>query len=480
MVAVEPLPQTALPLPRLRQHRPSSQLQYAVVATRWLFPGMCAYLAAQAYLIPIVAAGPSWSLWPRLADLAVAVLGLALLLGLPRQGAIRPIAYRILVGLAVTWCVALASFCVSTLLLPRLFESAPPTSQGLMWGAYQLIRLGQFVLLYFVAAAVPITRNRRRILDALTICVLLFVCGGVILQYVGVLTTEMLVGHLPSDPGVSGPWASFGEDSERGLGTISYNHAYVGCQLMLLYVLRLSLSGSRFDGLNVGLLVLTLAAVFLCGSRASFGGMLVLVASNVWLWIQLGHGRAIMAWVTLLAVVLCPITVWPSTRPTANLAAGDGDDANLIARQLTTFEGYDAGNLAGRADIWSHRIGYLNERPWRWILGTGFGSAIVSGGQGHNQILNTIGETGVVGLAVAGVLAGTILVSLWKIEGDGRPLFWGSLALAVTSLTQETFYPVPALGHFLGFYLFTLAIALRMAEDAHHGSVPQRRGTQRA
>jgi hypothetical protein len=108
----------------------------------------------------------------------------------------------------------------------------------------------------------------------------------------------------------------------------------------------------------------------------------------------------------------------------------------------------------------------LNQKPIRWVLGTGFGTAVdadpVLHQDAHMLPLQIIIETGVIGLIVATYLFSTILRYLYVSEVGFKPLFWATVALLIGSLTQETFYPVPALGHFIGFYLCSVAIALRM------------------
>ncbi|NUQ63586.1 MAG: O-antigen ligase family protein [Pirellulales bacterium] len=455
----------------MRQDHPALALSSAralgvAAPMRWHFLALCAYLAGQAYLIPLVAKGPSWAIWPRIADLAIGALFLAYMAWLPTGEAVSPVHRRILGSLVVGCGYCCVSFAVFTMIRPSLYGSPLPSDKASVWGVYQLVRLVQFTFLFYAVSAVPLGRARQGALATITAAVLVLLCALVPLTYFGAIDHRALVAHLPDDPGTAGPWASFGAAGDSGLGTISYNHAYVGCQLILLFVLRLSLTATRFDWINASLLVLTCLAVFLSGSRASFGAMLVLAATCMWLWTKLGHMRAIVSIAAMGCAVALIVTLAPSRQMPASVGSVLGENDEILARQFSTFQGYEAENLSGRTEIWSDRIRFLNEEPLCWVFGSGFGSAVSSGAQGHMLPLNTVLEIGAIGLLVGLVVLLRIMTALWRMEPPGRPVFWGTVALLITSLTQETFYPVPAMGHFPGFYLFTVAIALRLAADA--------------
>jgi hypothetical protein len=68
-------------------------------------------------------------------------------------------------------------------------------------------------------------------------------------------------------------------------------------------------------------------------------------------------------------------------------------------------------------------------------------------------------ETGIFGLLFFFFLFRALLQGLWKSGIMGQSLALVSLGLLVASLTQETFYPVPAAGSFLGVYLALCGIA---------------------
>lgn len=438
----------------------------AVGRTRLHFLALALYVATQVYLIPLRPLGPSWAVWPRLADGAMFLLGLAALIGLPTWRALPDSHRRILWPLFAWVGLCAVSFLTVTLLLPRLGGLTHPSDKANVWGIYQLARLVQFSLLFLLAATVPLPTVRARWLGQLTALVLGLCCVLVVTTYFGLVPHPLLVAHLPQDPDVAGPWASFGATGDSGLGTISYNHAYVACQLMLLLMLRLSLTNCQFSVSNVALVLLTLAAVFFSGSRAGFGGMLVLLGGGLLpQWIHLGYSRRLLAIATFGAAAAAATAVLPNVGALGRVAQKLEDQGAIISRQLSVLEGFRSDNLSGRTEIWAHHLEEMNRQPWRWAIGGGFGAAVAAGNQAHMLALNVVVELGLIGLAVAVWLTWCVLQGLWLNEPPGKPLFWGTLALLLTSLTQETFYPVPALGHFLGLYLVAVAIALRVASD---------------
>lgn len=193
--------------------------------------------------------------------------------------------------------------------------------------------------------------------------------------------------------------------------------------------------------------------------------MLLLVIPCIWSWIRMG-GLLPLVWTGVAGcIIFAVMLIAPSMWRIDGLDEFKHQVETIVARQTSTFEGYKADNLAGRTNIWEAHLQSLDDRPWTWMVGYGFGSAITRGNQAHMQPLNMVSEIGLIGLAIGLVLMGITLKALWDWEAAGHPMLWGTVALLFTSLTQETLYPVAAFGHFLGFYLVAVAIALRLAAD---------------
>ena len=89
----------------------------------------------------------------------------------------------------------------------------------------------------------------------------------------------------------------------------------------------------------------------------------------------------------------------------------------------------------------------------------------------HNLALHVISEMGLVGLVFIAWLWCLVLGLLWSLRTSGRALFWGSIVLLLFSMTYEVFYPIPAMQHFLAFYVAAVAIGLRTEGEALENSI---------
>ncbi|MCA9270342.1 MAG: hypothetical protein KDA41_17795, partial [Planctomycetales bacterium] len=372
---------------------------------------------------------------------------------------ISPPLRSVLRPLLLFYWASVVSFLLMTMLLPRLSSYFEPHRDTFNWGMYQLVRLTQCVLLFASVAATPLEAGRQRIIAKIAGVVLGLLCVGSVLTYTGVIPYEAVVAHLPADKGVSGPWADFGEDGD-GVGLVSYNHAYTACQLILAFAFYLSLTNHRLTATSAVLAVATNLAVFVSASRAGFGALLVLNCVLAWSWVQLGVIRPFVAAGLIGALVaMLAVTLPSDLLPRTAVKVADETEL-LVSRQLTTFSGYESKNLSGRTQIWQQHLEGLNSRPYRWLVGRGFGTAIANGNNAHMLPLNIVSEMGLAGLLVCSLVMWRILHLLWRHEPAGRPFFWGTVALLLTSMTQETFYPVPSLDHFLGYFLMCSAIVI--------------------
>ena len=101
--------------------------------------------------------------------------------------------------------------------------------------------------------------------------------------------------------------------------------------------------------------------------------------------------------------------------------------------------------------------------PLRWIIGAGFGTSAGETGNDNILYLQIINETGALGLAAFMFVIGEICRQFYRAGPSSRPMLFGTIAILVASLAQETLYPVPAMGQFIAFYTFCLALAIRPA-----------------
>lgn len=382
-----------------------------------------------------------------LSDLATGLLVLTFLLGFWHTSAVsraNEAIFRILILIFVGCVLSYVSY---------LAWITNEDAKGSSFGVYQIYRLVEFICVFWITAKIPLTLERINLLRRLVEAVLIFVCAGVILTFFSIVPLSALTAHLPQSPGIAGPWSSYasiGSLGGAGWGTVGYHHAYVAAQVLMLVSLKIHLSLNKKQFSDSVLLLVSILTCFLSESRAGLAAMLIFAIAY---WFQ----KPIYAVVTAIVAAI-GITVQLSAIETVNLTSAEG---SVIERQTTLFEASDTENLSGRDQIWMDRITFLDEEPIRWLIGSGFGSAVDSGDNAHMLPLHIIVETGLVGLLIFLFLFSKIFYYLYQCEPGVKPIFWVTVAFLVSSLTQDTFYPIPALGHFVGFYLCSLAIALR-------------------
>jgi O-antigen ligase len=409
--------------------------------TRLSFCMLAAYLLSQAYLIPIAAVGPSWAVWPRFADLAFVGLLAAAMMNSFSGGAVSAAQSALLRSLLLVYGLCCVSYGIMAVVRGETI--------AVLDGLQNLVRLGQFLLLYWLVSQIPLNAARLRILGFTVDFAFGVVCLSVVLTYFGIIPLRLLTAHLPQDPGVAGNWASFAhldkfDDVHKGLGTVSYNHGYTSILILLLLAFRLHLLAGRQSVLASVYVLVAVGATVLTESRAGLAALLLLAGVFF-----LRNPKALLGGLVLALIVVARID-WRKLDST-------------LKRQQSIVSTASDDNLSGRPYIWGTHLRSLRDHPWRVIFGGGFGSARANGrgSDSHMLYLQVLSEGGVLGLLLFFALAAQVLGSLYRYDGPGRPLLWATLALLLSSLTQETFYPMPAMGHFLGLYLVALAVALR-------------------
>jgi O-antigen ligase len=343
-------------------------------------------------------------------------------------------------------------------MFPSWIDKVDGKNTGVFFGAYQLYRLVQFIVLLWATTRITMTPDRLAILRRIVDAVLVFVCMGIVLTFFEVLPKSLLVQHLPADPAVAGPWSFYRSFYEgEGWGTIGYNHAYVGAQVLLLTSLRIHLSEKHESLTNALLLFIMMLVIFMSGSRAGLAASMAFAAAI--LWRRPTHAIAI----TTIALTLIVLTI-SFSGTAADLFKSNPILDSTAERQMQLANPTGAESLSGRDEIWRDKIIWLNEDPTRWITGTGFGSH--GHRSAHMLYLQIIAETGLIGLIVFVLLAFKVLYHLYHRERGVKPIFWATIALFFSATSQDTYYPVPQCGQFLGFYFVALVIALG-APDYH-------------
>jgi hypothetical protein len=427
-----------------------SAISLPLQATQWPFFALCCYLLSQAYTIPILPIGP-WAVWPCLSDLAAGLFVLTFLLNF-RQAPLASSANRriFLLLVLVLWS--------SILSYTWYLTWVDPAAKGVNFGIFQIYRLVQFISIFWVTTRIPFTLERINILRRIVDTVFIFVCLGIWLTYTSIVPLAAVTAHLPQ----VGAWMYYegaGEYESLGLGFVGYNHAYGAVQVLMLASLRIHLALNQDKVLsNTAFLLISIATCFVSGSRAGFAAMLFFAIVYTYRFKKIICGFILIyVMLILMLVTLIVLQLYPVNVNTF------GDSNITIRRQQALLEINDPSSFNGRDEIWAERITFLkNQDIVSLLFGTGFGSAIDSGNNAHMLYLQIILETGLVGLLLFILLFWQIIYFLNLYEsGFIKSIFWATISFLISSLTQETFYPVPALGHFLGFYLCSLAIALR-------------------
>lgn len=430
------------------ERKPAGASSLSLRRTRWLFFSLCCYLLSQGFTIPILAIGPSWAMWPTISDFAAGLLVLTFLLNSRHTPAASRAKSTIFFILIIICFGSMLSFTWN------LTWVTAEDAKGGSFGIYEIYRLVQFTCIFWVTARIPLTPERINVLRRIIEVVLIFACAGIVVTYFSIFPPSVLVAHLPQNPYIAGPWnryVSYEGLEKIGWGTIGYNHGYVAAQVFMLIILKIHLGLSKKVFSDNIFLFMSIFACFLSESRT---GLLTIILFAITCWSKKPKYAVLAAMVALIAGVTTLI-IKPDTGDSTSA------EASTFERQETLLAAGNTENLSGRDEIWMDRISFLDEEPMRWFVGSGFGSAIDSGTNAHMLPLQIVLETGLVGLLIFVVLFYKILDYLYKYETGLKPIFWGTVALLVSSLTQETFYPVPSMVHFTGFYLCSLAIALQ-------------------
>lgn len=407
--------------------------------TRWPFFWLCAYVLSQVFTIPVIAKGP-WPVWMTLSDLASVGLVCSLLplwsrLPVVSRGAER-FGYLLLLA-GAGCCTSFLLFIVAPLLLdPR----AQGTHDALLSGAVYLVRFAQFIGICLCALRIPLSPARRQWLTTLVTGTFIVVCTGIIITYFNVIPAQTFVAHLPLEENAHSPWYTFGVERASALGMVGFNHGYVALQVLGLAMLTLHLRGGGRRWVDALLIFLMVAAVFMSGSRVG------LVAGLVFAGVVLLRRPLFL--LPVIGAVLAVMLLIPEQLSEYLVPA--------LQRQSTIMTPEETGGLAGRDVIWDDTLTFLREQPHMIVTGAGLGA--LRGENAHNQYMQFIAELGLLGLLVFLALTWRVLRFARNHEAGIQPIFWGTIALLISAVTQETFYPVVAFGHFLGLYLVTVAI----------------------
>lgn len=419
--------------------------------TRWLFVGLWCYLLSQAFTVPILPIGP-WPLWPNLSDVVFVVCCIVWFLQPKSSSGLNYRNSKVFFGLVAVLVFTTISYILVTVIISNITALQLWSNKGIPTGAYYLLRLVQFAVLFRFASSIPLDHRRVDALRRLSAIVLLAVCTLSIATYFSAVSTSTLGSWLPTSMQTAGPWAAYsmGFVDGTGVGAVGYNHGYTALQITMLLAITLQLRQKHLKLSDYFLVSIGCVGVFVSGSRS---GLIGIVLFTVLFLLARPMRERLKAFfvIAVLAVAAFGFLSQPTTSQT---------ESGILARQLTVLEFHNEDNLSGRTVIWRNIVAYLNEEPLRWVFGTGFGSAFELGDNAHMLALNIVLELGMVGLIFVSVLFYKILKVLNGSLQFNRSILWVTVALLLGSFSQETFYPVSAFGHFLGLYLVGIALSL--------------------
>jgi hypothetical protein len=399
---------------------------------------LCLYVSSQAFTVPILVLGPSWAVWPTLADITGAMLFCAVVVTHLKHGTAIPDRGHSLVRFA---CLLFVMCGLSYILLMVLDTSLHPhlTGKGKPTGLFQLYRVFQTITIFWATLTIPLDKDRLRILGSLVLMALAFVGLSVLLDYYDIVPSRAYAAHLPQDISRAGYWAFYKMGAAgKGVGCLSYNHAATAAQILALAALSIHLRGSQLTKVGVIMLLFAVLCIAFTESRMGFVCMVLFVCGVIRSRPIYSAAAGITA-VTIIAIILT--------------SAGSSPIETVIDRQATIGSSYSEDGLSGRDFRWRERFDYLNEKPVRWIAGSGFGSSVEGGDWAHMQFLTLLVEGGIIALVIfcAGVVY--LLRLLKRSERGIRAITCLTLVLLFSCFTQETLYPVPVFANLLCFYM---------------------------
>ncbi|MDX1968701.1 MAG: O-antigen ligase family protein [Planctomycetaceae bacterium] len=402
------------------------------------------YLASQCYLLPFAMLGPNWALWPNAADLVCGCAGLMFLLR--RRSNPGPPAP---VEAVRRWAWAMAVLAGASLVfvgwaLPTAFTHLGADGEALEFGCFQIYRLIQFAVIVDCASRFRWNNERRRSLHRITTIALVVNCAAIVATFFKVVSPAFYAPQLTADPNVGGPWAFYHWTTD-GWGVVGYSHAYTSMEVFMLTALWIALSDQRQS--EYVYLIVSASTVVILFSR-SRAGLATIVLYAAFLWLQ----RPVVA--VIVGCLLIPLMVVALPL----LGSSSEELQDMLQRQSGVLDATNTENLSGRDEIWQRWLAEIQEKPQQWLLGAGFGAT--SGDSAHMQPLHMLIEVGLLGVFCFAAMLYQILCSLSFREAGPKPIFWALLAIFPSLMTQETLYPVHALGHFCGLTLIAIVLSL--------------------
>lgn len=332
------------------------------------------------------------------------------------------------------------------------------------FGWFQIYRVLQFLIVFIGAlvagtVALNLQAHKKVALFSLGIC-----CLGIIATGFSLIPLPLIVSHLPAnDLALSGPWSFFfnpNKSEASAWGFVGYNHAYVSLQTIGLLMLWFSLASDEWQRKRTPFLfAVSGLAVFLSESRS---GLIVFLLVFGYMLVSTRR------YLFVLAAALAALGAF-QVLSLSNLELGEADRfierAGSVVGVLDDTQRTNA--LSDRDTIWLDKLEHIEQTPGALIYGLGFGSGAMSGVNAHMLYLHVLYELGLAGLIIYMAYFFRITQLVFRLEsGFGLQTVYLLILFFVSSSTQETLYPVPALGHYLG--LLACHVGLFLGFSANH------------
>lgn len=250
------------------------------------------------------------------------------------------------------------------------------------------------------------------------------------------------------------------------LGSMSYHHGMLGTFMLIPFFLSIGqaqMTGKRIW--QIGYMVLAaifLFLVILSGTRSALLGLFITTA--IFLALNLKWKRSSLKYV--IFTIIAAIAVYYLT-PVKLLVQATFNKGNNVV---------DASSW-GRLLIWKSAWDFfINSDMLRKFFGAGFGCFflipqryVVFDGLrhsfgAHNNYLNILCETGIIGIVAFFVFFALSLRVLYKRKHPlSKSFFYATIAMLFSGLTQETFWVTTAFHNLWLIYMVVFALVLKIS-----------------
>lgn len=392
----------------------------------------------------LVARPPVWltepSVWGAIAF--ATVIGQALVVPLFAHRAETQLGVQRDLGPGLSAVSALMTGIVVGTSLMAVVTSHRRLGPGARWIVGSLWAIAGVTVLSAAVAAEPMAAKWSLILAALVHATAVSAPDRrTLLRWLRVVLRSVVLGSLVLTI-IAPSWAFIGADADgnfdRTLGGVA----------------RLSGLTSHPGTLAV-IATLALLVEFACLRTTGALGRVALAGAAVC--VLLAQSRTLWA-AACLGLVLMSARRWPSLRRSAYAvlalaAVVLAFRPSIVVGADWTFGSQNVQSVSGRTIIWQYATAAFESSPWIGVgpgfLGEDYRRAFLPADlqyvvHAHNQVMQTLAETGIVGLAALGVLVGAMVVVAWRIRRADASL--GAAMVVVLLMTGVAGVPLRAVG----------------------------------